>query len=287
MLTPQAIKDQEFQTKFRGYDSVEVKAYLELLAEDFFELTEQNRVQEEELESLTVEHESLQKEKENLVAEVTIGQENVDTIQAEIQEGYKQKDKELSDLNAKLETMEKMVAGLEEAKRDYLEQITELEEQLTGDQGSSKEDQAENEKMRAKLALLEEQNKELKKEGVDFKTTIVAAQKFADNLRQTSEEEAQKMMDEARADVENFRTEAQNELARLPKEIEELNMKKREVREELRTTLHSYLEALDVFSDLDGAERDEEISDLFQSIQIPEGENIDPDDIEKMDMDVS
>lgn len=28
-ITPQAIKDQEFQVKFRGYDTVEVKAYLE------------------------------------------------------------------------------------------------------------------------------------------------------------------------------------------------------------------------------------------------------------------
>ena len=50
MLTPQSIKDQEFQTKFRGYEPIEVKAYLELLAEDFFELTEKNRVQAEEIE---------------------------------------------------------------------------------------------------------------------------------------------------------------------------------------------------------------------------------------------
>ena len=67
MLTPQAIKDQEFQVKFRGYDSIEVKAYLELLAEDFFELTEQNRTQEEEIESLRAEQEALSREKETLV----------------------------------------------------------------------------------------------------------------------------------------------------------------------------------------------------------------------------
>ena len=42
-ITPQAIKDQEFQVKFRGYDAIEVKAYLELLAEEFFELHEQIR----------------------------------------------------------------------------------------------------------------------------------------------------------------------------------------------------------------------------------------------------
>ena len=47
-ITPQAIKDQEFQVKFRGYDTLEVKAYLELLAEEFFELHEQNRKMAEE-----------------------------------------------------------------------------------------------------------------------------------------------------------------------------------------------------------------------------------------------
>jgi len=34
-ITPQAIKDQEFRVKFRGYDEIEVKAYLELIAEEF------------------------------------------------------------------------------------------------------------------------------------------------------------------------------------------------------------------------------------------------------------
>ena len=47
-ITPQAIKDQEFQVKFRGYDAIEVKAYLELLAEEFFELHEARSRQDEE-----------------------------------------------------------------------------------------------------------------------------------------------------------------------------------------------------------------------------------------------
>ena len=70
MLTPQAIKDQEFQIKFRGYDAIEVKAYLELLAEDYFELSEQNRIHVEEIESLVAEQKSLTLEKEALVVEV-------------------------------------------------------------------------------------------------------------------------------------------------------------------------------------------------------------------------
>ena len=104
MLTPQSIKDQEFQTKFRGYEPIEVKAYLELLADDFFELTEQNRLQAEEIESLLAEREALHKGKEALVAEMKISQESAEGIQAEIQDGYKHKDQEIADLTEKLET---------------------------------------------------------------------------------------------------------------------------------------------------------------------------------------
>jgi DivIVA domain-containing protein len=46
-ITPQAIRDQDFQTRFRGYDAIEVKGYLELVAEEFFELLEKIRHQEE------------------------------------------------------------------------------------------------------------------------------------------------------------------------------------------------------------------------------------------------
>ena len=103
MLTPQSIKDQEFQTKFRGYEPIEVKAYLELLAEDFFELTEQNRIQAEEIESLQAEKEALEQGKEALANEVQIAQENAEGIQAGIQESGKHKDQEIADLKAQLE----------------------------------------------------------------------------------------------------------------------------------------------------------------------------------------
>ena len=92
MLTPQAIKDQEFQVKFRGYDSIEVKSYLELLAEDFFELLEQNRVHTEEIESLLAEQELLQVQKEKSENELREGLVSREEIEAEIQRGYSEKD---------------------------------------------------------------------------------------------------------------------------------------------------------------------------------------------------
>ncbi len=276
MLTPQSIKDQEFQTKFRGYEPIEVKAYLELLAEDFFELTEKNRVQAEEIESLLAEQESLQREKEALAAELKISQENAEGIEEKIQDSYKLKDQEIADLTAQLKSATTWAAALEEENSMYQEKVAALEETLAGDQGASVQWEAEIEKLRGKIELLEEQNRELKQEGVDFKTTILAAQKFADNLRQTSHEDARKIMEDACAEIEKIRTEAEAELARLPKEIEELKQKKDKVRKDLENTLYAYLESLDAFLEKKSGEQEDDLADLFQSIQIPDGETVCP-----------
>jgi chromosome segregation ATPase len=245
-------------------------------------------LQAEEIETLLAEQESLQRGKEALIAEMKISQENAEGIQSEIQNRYKQKDQEIADLTEKLESVSASLASLEEQNEAYRQKISEMEAKLAGDKGESLQGQAEIEKLRGRISLLEEQNRELKQEGTDFKTTILAAQKFADNLRQTSQEDARKIMDEARAEIERFRTAAEAELARLPIEIEELNKKKIQVRKELETTLYAYLEALEEPKPSDdGGEKEDDLADLFQSIQIPDDENIDPDDIDKINMDLT
>ena len=83
-ITPQAIKDQEFQVKFRGYDAIEVKAYLELLAEEFFELHEQNRKMAEEGAGLANDVETLQREKEEAQREGRKRIEELEKLKDEI-----------------------------------------------------------------------------------------------------------------------------------------------------------------------------------------------------------
>ncbi len=290
MLTPQSIKDQEFQTKFRGYEPIEVRAYLELLAEDFFELTEQNRLQAEEIESLLAEQESLQKSKDALVDEVKISQENVEGIQEETLDGYKRKDAEIAELTEKLAAVTASLADLEEQNAAYREKIAEMETQLAAGSGAGFQEQMEIEKLRGRIELLEEQNRELKQEGMDFKTTILTAQKFADNLRQTSQEDAKKIMAEARAEIDRFRMDAEAELARLPLEIEELHQQKIKVRKDLETTLYAYLEALEALDIPPVAaanNKEDDLADLFQSIQLPDDENVDQDDIDQLNRDRS
>ncbi len=287
MLTPQAIKDQDFQIKFRGYDAIEVKAYLELLAEDFFELTEQNRLHGEEIETLKTDLEFLQREKDSLAAEVRFSQENAEGIQAEIDQGNKHKDQEISDLRSQAEGARESVQALEAENRALQNTVNELQKNLAGGAGATLHGQAEMEKLRAKILLLEEQNQELKQQGLDFKTTILAAQKFADSLRQSSEEEALRIMEKARADVQKFRAEANAELSRLPKEIDKLKQQRIKVREDLRSMLHSYLEALEIFQEKDPTEKEDELSDLFESILLPDDENFGPDDIGNINMDLT
>lgn len=287
MLTPQAIKDQEFQVKFRGYDAIEVKAFLELLAEDFYELTEQSRIHVEESESLKAEFEFLQKEKDSLAAELRLRQENAESVQFEIDQANKHKDNEIQELKGDVEREKASAQALEEENRSLQTQVGELEKKIAGGVGESINERAEKKKLRDRIEFLEEQNRELKQQGLDFKTTILAAQKFADSLRQNSEEEAQRLMDKAREDVQRFRTEANAELSRLPKEIEKLHQQRIKVREELRSMLHSYLESLALFPDQESMEKEDDLSDLFESILLPDDDNADPDDIANINMDLT
>lgn len=270
MLTPQAIKDQEFQNKFRGYDAIEVKAYLELLAEDFFELIEQKRVHVEEIEVLQAEQESLVRDKEILSTEVKVSQDNADGIQLDIEEGYKHKDLEIEELKEKLESTGSRAAKLQEETNVHTEKIKELEVQLAGDIGIGEQDRSDLEKLRARVAVLEEQNSELKKQGVDFKTTILAAQNFSDSLRETSEAEAAQLLEDAHLEVASFKTESEAELAHLPKEIAELKEKKGMVKEELKNILLAYLSGLNDFPEGDDRSKGDDLSDLFESIDIPD-----------------
>ena len=71
-----------------------------------------------------------------------------------------------------------------------------------------------------------------------------------------------------------------------PKEIEELNQRKVKVRKDLETILYGYLESLKEPSGPVPGEKEDDLSDLFQSIQIPDGESAGLDDIDKLNSDI-
>jgi len=301
-ITPQAIKDQEFQVKFRGYDTLEVKAYLELLAEEFFELHEQNRKMAEEGAGLASDVETLQREKEEAQRDGRKRIEELENLKDEIKRQQNQSialQKEVDELRGKLdsslketELAKEMVESAEErmkseqaiAAAKLQEERDEAEARRVAENESAQQIRLEIEKLRHELKILEEQNRELKKGEADFKTAIVAAQKFSEDLKKRAEKEARQIMERAKTDVENFRKQAHEELSRLPVEIEKLHKKRNEIRDELKMVLQSYLHNVDIFSEVKEAEREEDLSELFQSIQLPDDSEIDHTDVEDLNL---
>jgi cell division initiation protein len=288
-ITPQAIKDQEFQVKFRGYDAIEVKAYLELLAEEFFELHELRRKQEEEYAGLHEETQALRQEKENLAKEASERDERYETSVKQ----FLDKDEIIADLQLKVEELEQKVEESElekgiqqeawERQETVLrEEIEMLKGRINDNQNIASESSTETGKLQEKIAFLESQLKELKQEEVDFKATLVAAQKFADDMRAKATAEAAALVAEAHKEVDTFRRDAEEELSILPLQIEELQLRKKQVREELKAILNSYLDQLDIVQEGSGVESDEDLSDLFQSISLNGDDALEEEDLNEL-----
>jgi DivIVA domain-containing protein len=274
-ITPQTIKDQEFQIKFRGYDAIEVKAYLDLIAEEFFELLEAKRRQDEELASLRARCQELTQGKENMEAKlresgsaVNSDEEARRTLEMEIRTLREQAailTKQAKDVETEKSAL---LFARESRERALAEEVRGLRDKLMQQQRDTAGKDKDIEDMRRRLAANDMQIGELKKDETASRHLLIAAQNFADELRREGEKEAHEMMAKAHAEVETFRQKAQEELARLPVEIELLHKQREQVRDELRRILQSHLEQLDFSSDF--RESKPEIDAMFSSIAAPD-----------------
>ncbi|GEM_PF-274474 len=306
-LTPQLIKDQEFQVKFRGCDPLEVRDYLETIADEFFELQEQCKEYLEELELLRKEKETSEDYNSSLETDMEFTRK----ISEELKEGCVQKEEKLKELNKEVEELQLRIADMEQENVERDEEVSAASAKVEEAEAALKEAETEKESLRAKIELLREQNSELKKEEVDFKSALATAQQFAEDLKEKSRLEAEEMIAAAKAEIEKIRDDAHAELTRLPIEIAALKKKKSEVKEELKSTLESYLETIDVFypdeddeSESDDTAEEEstevtlsaesepeavpeadepkDLDDLFEKIEINEDGSVAAEDFEKL-----
>jgi len=278
-ITPQTIKDQEFQTKFRGYDTIEVKAYLDLLAEEFFDLLEAKRRQDEEVATLQEHCQGLAEEKDDLEAKMRASGSAFTNDEEE-------REAELRALREQAATLMKQVKDAESEKtalllaregreRALAEEMSGLRDKLMLAQQDAAIKDKDIEGFRRQLAASEMQIRELKKDETASKHLIIAAQNFADDLRRKSEKEAHEIMVRARVETETFRQKAQEELARLPIEIERLHRQRERVWDELRRLLQTHLEQLDFSSNF--KESSPNIDEMFHSLAAPNGDQAEQD----------
>lgn len=274
-ITPQAIKDQEFQIKFRGYDTVEVKAYLELIAEEFFELLEQVRQQIDELDVIVEERDSLQADKRKLKEELSATKGSSEVIQTE----FAERDSEMEALRTEIEKLQREIVVLEKRSSVKDRELAEAQTKIKQREQIAQSEKERNDRLAARLDDIENENKALRSEEIDFKSTLVAAQQFTNELKRKSEKEARDIINKAREDADKVRQDTMAELASYPAEIDRLKKMRDRVRGDLEDVLRLCLENLDIFKE----ENDrEDYGDLFQKIEV--GSTSDSDDLEEIAM---
>jgi DivIVA domain-containing protein len=271
-ITPQAIKDQEFMVKFRGYDTVEVKAYLELIAEEFFELLEQVRQQIDELDVIVEERDVLQADKRRLQDELNATRGSSEEIRSE----FAERDTEVADLRSEIESLQNQISALERQSNAKDRELAEAQMSIKQKEQAVQTEKERNDKLLARLDELEKQNTQLRSEEIDFKSTLVAAQQFTTELKRKSEQEAKSIINKAKADAEKIRQDTFAELAAYPAEIDRLKSMRNKVRHDLKEVLQLCLENLDIFKE---EEEKEDYGELFQKIKLdtfnPEVDDLD------------
>jgi len=290
-ITPQLIKDQEFESKFRGFDPIEVKDYLETIADEFFELQEKCKEQEEELEELREAKKTSEEQNSSLETDM----ESTRKISEELKEGCTEKEEKVKELTAEVEELQLRIADMDQENSEHDEEISTVEAAKEDVEKALKEALTEAESLRNKIDILQEQNNDLKKEEVDFKSTLATAQRFATDLKEKSQVEAKEIVEEAKAEIERIRNDAEDELTRLPLEIEALEKKKGVARAEVKALLENYLETIDVFFPGDDEEETETKSaanlvnkddELFEKIVLDDDGSISPDDARRLESSV-
>lgn len=284
-ITPQLIKDQEFQVKFRGFDPIEVRDYLETIADEFFNLQEQYKEQLDELEGLRQEKETFENYNSSLETDMQFTRK----ISEELKDGCALKEEKIKELTKEIDELLLRIGDIEQEKAEQEEEVSAAEARIKESEEAFKVVSEEKEGLARKVEMLKEQNDDLRKEEVDFKSTLSAAQRFAEDLKEKSRVEAAEMIAAAHAEINKVRDDAQAELERLPREIDALLKKRGEVKRELKGILETYLETLDVFYPEEKEEESTEIeydTELFQKVEIGEDGFLNPEDLEKVEMDL-
>ena len=289
-ITSQLIKDQEFQIKFRGCDPLEVRDYLETIADEFFELQERCKEQFEELESLRSDRET----SADYTGSLETDMEFTRKISEELKDGCAQKEERLKELSKEVDELQLRIADLEQENSERDEEVSEASATVQEAEAALKAAESDRDSLQNRITILHELNSDLKKEEVDFKSTLATAQLFAEDLKEKSRVRAAEMIAEVNAEITKIREDAHEELQRLPKEIDALKQKKGEVKADLKATLESYLETIEVFypdeeendaalktpveSETEAVEND----DLFQKIEINDDGSIAAEDVAQL-----
>jgi cell division initiation protein len=92
-----------------------------------------------------------------------------------------------------------------------------------------------------------------------LKTTLITAQKLADEIKAHAEHEAQRIMREAEGRTEHLLDNAQARLEAVQREIDSLKLKRKDVETSIEATIQTLRHTLDFVHEQDARERDDRV----------------------------
>ena len=114
-------------------------------------------------------------------------------------------------------------------------------------------------KMRQDVLRMEAIINEHRESERTLKTTLITAQKLADEIKAHAEHEAQRILREAEGRSELLLDKTQARLAAIQREIDALRMKRRDVESSLEATIETLRHSLEYVHEQDARERDDQV----------------------------
>lgn len=117
----------------------------------------------------------------------------------------------------------------------------------------------ENERLRMEIVRLEASLNQFRELEGSLKTTLMSAQKIADDMRENAQQEATRLVREAEGRVELMMQKAQARTEDIEREIDGLRIKRREAEMNLESTIAALHNTLDFIREQDRRERDDRV----------------------------
>lgn len=117
----------------------------------------------------------------------------------------------------------------------------------------------ENERLRMEIVRLEASLNQYRELEGNLKTTLMSAQKIADDMRENAQQEAARLVREAEGRVELMVQKAQARTEDIEREIDGLRIKRREAESNLEGTIAALHNTLDFIRDQDRREREDRV----------------------------
>jgi len=217
-ITPQKIKDTQFRQKMRGYDVVEVRTFLERVAEEYLGRIEKQEADERQISELRQEVEQLRIQYEGWSKELAEGRKTIEHLTNECRREKKQNERQ----GRRLKTFQITIDRLQQENNELLGKSDLAHKRFREMKADLLKERSTHKKMQNAIQLLEKRNIQAKKQEEYLKKTLAAADKFSEDLIQKSEQQASEIFNRTRKEIARLRSEAREELAHFPSEIKKM-----------------------------------------------------------------